>query len=127
MSAIGYINVHAFESNAQIPLSDVAIAITDNNGDAIALRLTNKSGMLDKPIQIQVPDLSESQTPNHSKQPFRTVNIYARKQHFEQIEVQNVQVFPNTTTEQEFEMIPLSEYPESLSLLEIFNVPAQNL
>ncbi len=127
MSAVGYVNVHAFESNAQIPLNDVAIAITDENGDAIALRLTNRNGMLEKSVQIQVPDLSESQTPNSTEQPFTTVNIYARKQNFEQIEVQNVQVFANTVTEQDLEMIPLSEYPENQSLSEIFTVPPQNL
>ena len=40
MSSIGYIQVHAFTSNAQIPLKDVAISIMDTNGSAIALRLT---------------------------------------------------------------------------------------
>ena len=44
MSATGYIQVHAYTSNAQIPLQDVAIAITDPSGKAIALRLTNRSG-----------------------------------------------------------------------------------
>ncbi len=127
MSAIGYVNVHAYESNAQIPLSDVAIAITGENDDAIALRLTNRNGMLDKSIQIQVPDLSESQTPNSAEPPFATVNIYARKQNFEQIEVKNVQVFANTVTQQDLEMIPLSEYPDNQSLLEVFTVPPQNL
>lgn len=127
MSAVGYVNVHTYESKAQIPLKDVAIAITDENGDAIALRLTNRSGMLDKSIPIQVPDLSESQTPNSDQRPFASVNLYARKKGYEQIEVNQVQVFANTVTDQEFEMIPLSEYPENQSLLEIFTVPPQNL
>ena len=127
MSAVGYVNVHTYESNAQIPLKDVAIAITDENGDAIALRLTNRSGMLDRSIPIQVPDLSESQTPNSAQQPFTSVNVHARKKGYEQIEVNQVQIFANTVTDQEFEMIPLSEYPENQSLLEIFTVPPQNL
>lgn len=127
MSAVGYINVHTYESNAHIPLKDVAIAITDENGNAIALRLTNKSGMLDKSVPIQVPDLSESQTPNNAQQPFTSVNVYARKKGYEQIEVNQVQVFANTVTDQEFAMIPLSEHPENQSLLEIFAVPPQNL
>jgi len=55
------------------------------------------------------------------------VNLYARKKGYEQIEVNQVQVFANTVTDQEFEMIPLSEYPENQSLLEIFTVPPQNL
>lgn len=127
MAAIGYINVHTFESNAQIPLSNVAIAITDNKGDAIALRLTNRNGMLDKEIPIEVPDLNESQSPNNTNFPFRAVNIYARKQNYEQIEVKNVQVFANTTTDQELEMIPLPDFPKNQSLLEIFDIPPQNL
>ena len=127
LSATGYVNVHAYESKAQIPLSGVAIAITDEKGDAIALRLTNRNGKLDKAIPIQVPDLIESQTPNNANQPYTSINIYARKHNFEQIEVQRVQVFANVTTDQELEMIPLSEYPENESLLEIFTVTPQNL
>ena len=113
MSAIGYVNVHAYESNAQIPLKNVAIAITDEQGDALSLRLTNRNGMLDKSIEINVPDLSDSQTPNSSQRPYAVVNIHARKEYFEQIVVRNVQVFANTTTQQELEMIPLPEYAEN--------------
>ena len=127
LSATGYVNVHTFESNAQIPLKDVAIAITNESGDAIALRLTNRNGMLDKSIPISVPNLDESQTPNSPERPFSIINIYARKKNFEQIQVQNVQVFANTTTQQELEMIPLPEFPENQSLTEIFRVPPQNL
>lgn len=127
MSATGYVNVHSFESNAQIPLKDVAIAITDEKGDAIALRLTNRNGMLDKTVPIIVPDLSESQSPNSTRPPFSVINIIARKKNYEQIEVQNVQVFANTVTQQELEMIPLAEFPDTHSLSEIFTVPAQNL
>lgn len=127
MSAVGYVNVHTYESNAQIPLNNVAIAITDENGDAIALRLTNRNGMLDKSIPIQVPDLSKSQMPNNDQRPFSSVNVYARKKGYVQIEVKQVQVFANTVTDQEFEMIPLPEYPEDQSLLEIFTVPPQSL
>ena len=127
LSAVGYVNVHSYESNAQIPLRDVAIAITDENGDAIALRLTNRNGMLDKSIPITVPDFSDSQTPAENKQPYATVNIYARKENFEGIIVRNVQVFANTTTQQELEMIPLPEYPENSNISEIFEIPPQNL
>ena len=127
MSAIGYIQVHAYTSYAQIPLQDVAVSITDTNGAAIALRLTNRSGFLDQPIEIEVPDLSASQTPGTGVIPFAIVNIYARLNNYEAIEIENLQVFANTTTLQNLEMIPLSELPSSWNKLEIFNTPPQNL
>lgn len=127
MPATGYINVHTFTSNAQIPIKDTAVTITDNDGDAIALRLTNRNGKLDQAIEIEVPDLSASQSPGTAVVPYTTVNIYARKENFEEIFVQNVQVFANTVTLQNLELIPLSEFPESWNKTETFQTPSQNL
>ena len=127
MSAKGYRQVHAYTSYAQLPLKDVAISITDASGAAIALRLTNRSGFLDVPVEIDVPDLSAGQTPNTGIIPFAVVNLYARLNNYEAIEIENLQVFANTTTLQNLEMIPLSELPNSWNKLEIFNTPAQNL
>ncbi|MBQ6831980.1 MAG: hypothetical protein IJO28_05030 [Oscillospiraceae bacterium] len=127
MSATGYIQVHAYTSNAQIPLKDVAVAITEPTGSAIALRLTDRSGQLPQPVSITVPDLSAGQTPNTGVQPFRTVDLYARLENYEEIEVKGLQVFPNTVTTQNLELIPLSELPEYWNQVELFNTPAQNL
>ena len=127
MSATGYIQVNAYASNAQIPLKDTAIAITDSSGDVIALRLTNRSGQFDEPIAISVPDLSASQTPDTGIVPFAVVNLYAKAENYEEIEANNIQVFPNTVTNQNLELIPLSELPEYWNQVEIFNTPKQNL
>ncbi len=127
MSATGYIQVHAYTSNAQIPLKDVAVAITDTSGSAIALRLTNRNGQFDEPIEITVPDLSAGQSPNTGVIPFASVNIYAKNENYEEIEAKNVQVFPNTVTSQNLELIPLSELPEYWNQVEIFDTPSQNL
>ena len=127
MSAKGYIQVHAYTSYAQIPLKDVAVSITDSGGASIALRLTNRSGFLDEPVEIDVPDLSAGQSPNTGIIPFTSVNLYARLGNYEAIEIENLQVFANTTTLQNLEMIPLSEFPDSYNRFEIFNTPAQNL
>lgn len=127
LAATGYIQVHAYTSNAQIPIQDAAITVTDASGSAIAMRLTNRSGLLDEPIQISVPDLSASLTPNTGIIPFTVVNLYARKENFEAIEIENLQIFADTITLQNLEFIPLSEFPDSWNKAEIFQTPAQNL
>ena len=127
MSSTGYIQVHAYTSFAQIPLQDTAITVTDVSGSAIAMRLTNRSGMLDAPIEIPVPEISASQSPNTGTIPFSVVNLYARKENFEAIEIENLQVFSNTTTLQNLELIPLSELPGIWNKSEIFDTPPQNL
>lgn len=127
MPSTGYIQVHAYTSNAQIPLSGVAVSVTDPQGALIAARLTNKSGQLDLPVAINVPDVSAGQTPNTGIIPYININIYGRIENYEQIEAENVQVFPNTTTIQNLEFIPLSELPGAWNQTEIFRTPAQNL
>ena len=127
MSSTGYIQVHAYTSKAQIPLEDVAIAITDPQGNLIAARLTNKSGQLDTPISVTVPDISAGESPDTGIIPYVDVNIFARKESFEQIESESVQVFPQITTVQNIELIPLSERPEDWNKTEIFKTPAQYL
>ena len=127
LPSTGYIQVNAYTSDARMPLKDVAIAITDTNDTAIALRLTNRSGQLDTPIEIPVPDLSAGQTPNTGVIPYATVNLYARTENYEEIEAKNVQVFPNTITVQDLELIPLSELPEYWNQAEIFDTSKQNL
>ena len=127
MSATGYIQVHAYTSQAQIPIKDAAVAITDTNGSAIALRLTDKSGQLEEPIPITVPDLAVSQTPNTGETPFAVVNLYAKADLYEEIEIENLQVFPDTITVQNLEMIPQAELPDYWNQVEIFNIPPQNL
>lgn len=90
------------------------------------MRLTDRSGKI-TPIAIPTPDLSDSQSPDNVQTPFTLVNLTARLQGYEQIRAENVQVFPNTTTYQELEMIPLSELPNSWNQSETFDTPPQNL
>ena len=126
MPATGYIQVRAYTSTAQFPLKNVAITVTSADGTAIAMRLTDRSGLI-SPIEIPVPDRSESLTPDPPEQPFAIVNLYAHLQGFESIEAENLQVFADTTTLQNLEMIPLAELPEQWDQLVIYDTPPQNL
>ena len=127
ISSIGYIQVHAYTSYAKIPIQYAAIVVTDTSGSAIAMRLTNRNGMLDKPIALDVPDRSASEAPNTGLIPFGVVNLYARAENFEEIHIERLQVFPDTITNQDLELIPLSELPGNWNQAEIFDTPPQNL
>ena len=126
MPANGYIQVRAFESYAQIPLQDVAISATASDGTALAMRLTDRNGKI-VPIEVPAPDLAESQTPGSPEAPFTTVTLNAKRKGYEQITVDDVQVFADTVTLQTLEMIPISELPDRWNQAEIFQTPPQNL
>ena len=126
MNATGYITVHAYTSYAYLPVKDVAITVTTPEGTAIAMRLTDRSGQI-APIEIPVPERIYSQSPNPVERPYATVNLYARAKGFEQIENENLQVFADTTTNQNLLMIPLSELPGAWDKTEVFDTPPQNL
>lgn len=116
----------AYTSLAQIPLENVAITVTATDGTALAMRLTNRNGSID-PIAIPVPALSAGQSPNTGIRPYTPVNLYARLEGFEQVENENLQVFPGTVTRLNLEMIPLSELPSSWDKTAVYDTPAQNL
>ena len=126
MPGNGYIQVQLYASNARIPLENASVAITAEDGTAIAMRITDRSGRI-VPVEIPTPDLSESQSPDPGVIPFTTVNVHARLPRYEQVLLENVQVFPDTVTLQELEMIPLSELPQAWDRLETFDTPSQNL
>ena len=125
MSAVGYIQATAYASKARLPLEDVAVSVVDDEGRLLGLRTTDSSGRT-TPIRLTVPDRSESQSPGQQK-PFVTVNLYARAEGYEQILVRGIQVFADTVTNQELQMVPLSELPGSWKQVEVFDTPPQNL
>lgn len=90
------------------------------------MRLTDRSGKI-TPIDLPVPDLSASQTPDTGEIPFATVNLNARLKGYEQITIDRLQIFADTTTTQDLEMIPLSELPGAWDQSETFDTPPQNL
>ena len=90
------------------------------------MRLTDRSGRI-TPIALPVPDLQESQTPNNTLAPFRVVTLHAQLPNYEQIRIDRLQIFADTITTQNLEMIPLSELPSQLDESETFDTPPQNL
>ena len=126
MSTTGYIQVRAYTGRAKYPLKDVALTVTAADGTAIAMAITDRNGLI-SPIPLPVPDKEDSLRPDPPETPFATVNLYARLRGYEQVEAENLQVFADTTTVQNLEMIPLAELPDQWSQTVIFDTPPQNL
>jgi hypothetical protein len=104
----------------------VAISVTASDGTVLAMRLTDRSGKI-VPIEIPAPELAESQTPDSPEAPFTRVTLNAKRKGYEQITVDDVQIFADTVTLQNLEMIPISELPDRWDRAEIFQTPPQNL
>lgn len=122
----GYIEVNAYTSSAKIPLENVAITVVAPDGTALGVRLTNRNGLI-TPIEIPVPEVSAGLTPDTGVRPYTPVNLYAQLPGYEQRENLNLQVFPNTVTRLNLEMIPLSELPANWDKISVYNTPPQNL
>lgn len=126
MSDIGYLQARAYASSAQLPLRDVAVSITDEDGNAIAMRLTDRSGVI-SPVQIPVPDRFESQEPDAEETPYSLVNLMAYRKGYDTIEAKHLQVFAGTVTYQELEMIPMSEHSATNEDTIFYDTPSQDL
>ena len=100
--------------------------IADSNNKVIAMGLTDTNGKFG-PIAISAPDRIDSLQPGSATQPFSTVNVHARLEKYEQIEADDIQLFANTVTTQNLEMIPLAELPDKWTKTELFYTPPQNL
>ena len=126
MSAIGYIQARAYTSSAQLPLRGVTVVVTAPDGTAIAMRTTDRSGLIPV-IQIPVPDLSESREPGADECPYAQVNMFAYLGGFGPIESKNIQVFADTTTFQNIMLVPLSQLPRGTENSLNVVTPPQNL
>lgn len=126
ITSTGFLKAHVFTSNAQIPLRNTAIVITAEDGTGIAMRLTDRSGLI-RTIEIPVPAKAASLTPDSDEIPYTIVNLYARKKGYEPIYAEHLQIFAGTTTFQDLEMIPLPEFPDASSQIIIYDTPSQDL
>lgn len=126
MSAIGYIQARAYTSSAQLPLRGVTVVVTAPDGTAIAMRTTDRSGLIPV-IQIPVPDWLESREPGADECPYAHVNMFAYLGGFGPFESKNIQVFADTTTFQNIMLVPLSQLPRGTENSLNVVTPPQNL
>lgn len=128
--AVGYILVNVYTSRAQLPLQNAYVTVTSGNLPEVKLlgfRTTNENGTTDL-ISVETPNVDLSLTPTPPEvQPFSTCNIRISHPEYYTAIINDVQVFANTQTVQEVELIPLEENSEPQNRLIRTTVPIQNL
>ena len=125
----GSLLVRTYIADMLIPIRDVRVTVTENNGNGeeiIAFRLTDENGKTEI-IEIDTPDMELSLDQNNTLKPFTSVNIRVEKEGFIIFIIKNVQVFANRLSEQNIEMIPLPEKSEYDEFSNTFTVTPQNL
>ncbi len=125
----GSLLVRTYIADMLIPVRDVRVTVTENNGNGeeiLAFRLTDENGKTDI-IEIDTPDMELSLDQNNTLKPFTSVNIKVEKEGFIIFIIQNVQIFANRLSEQDIEMIPLPEKSEYDEFSNTFTVTPQNL
>lgn len=120
----GYFITHVYTANAQIPIPDATVVITQGN-QLLATRTTNISGIT-APLAIPTPDASASQSPG-TERPFAVIDVVVDHPEYIRISAKNIQIFPGVTTHQDFQLIPTTLLPESWDQTENLNTPPQNL
>lgn len=129
----GKITAYVYTSSSQIPIRDAVVTVSSFNADGgrdiKGVRVTDSNGKT-SPIELDAPDYDDSRTPENNTtdpQPFSVCEVRVDSAAFESVIVENVQVFAQTTTVQNVEMIPLKENATTQDDVQIFNVTPQNL
>lgn len=128
MAADGYLIVRTYSSSGEMPVVGATVSIMEqheNGARLIATRITDRSGRT-TPIKISAPNKSESLSPGVAA-PFTDVNIMVEHIGFERVLIENAQIFADIITEQNIEMIPLGEQPDTFNMTEIVDITPQAL
>lgn len=129
LDAFGTILTRVYTSRAQIPVSGATVAFTQRGAEGrhklLAVRVTDGNGRT-TPVQVSTPDAAASESPG-TVEPFAVCDIWAESPGYELLVVENVQIFPNTETIQDLELIPLPEQTDALLPEHPVNIPPQSL
>ena len=126
--AKGYIIARAYTSRGIIPIANANVSVTsvaDGGRVLLGFRVTDENG-LTTPIELETPDVDLSLEPNQ-EQGFAAYNIRIEHPDFYTYFVRDAQVFPNTTTVQNAELVPIEAQTSPQDAVEEFQVTPQNL
>ena len=111
MATSGTLVTRVFTGRGELPVAGATISVVrrDPQGqmDLLSVQVSDASGDT-VPLVIDTPHLDLSQSPGSSV-PFAVVDIWADRQGFELLVIEDVQIFPGVTSLQELPLIPRPE------------------
>lgn len=116
----GYLTVRTFLAQKILPVEGTTVIITQS-GKTDNIFFSDESG-LTPTAEYDAPEMEQSETPNNTSAPFYTVDITAKLDGFFTTKITGVQIFPDRTTIQNINMIPVTDYMKN-STIEINTRP----
>lgn len=97
----GKLQINTYNETVALPLSDIKIQISlaSNPDKIISETITNNSGKSDI-LELEAPPVEYSLTPNSSFRPYEEYNIKISQPGFENINIEHVQILPDSVAEQ---------------------------
>ncbi len=103
----GLLRVNAFLSSVGYPAENVRVQIRDETGELISELRTDEEGQL-PPVRLPAPPAEYSQD-SEMPRPFSQYDVRAELEGYNDVEIGNVQIFPDSTAVQNFSMVPQYE------------------
>ncbi|MBR4307958.1 MAG: spore cortex-lytic protein [Oscillospiraceae bacterium] len=128
MASNGFLRVRVYTSEAQLPVEDATVTVTqsaERGSDLIATRITDESGLIEL-LTLPTPDRTESLQAG-TPVPYAFVDIVVDHPEYERVLVENAQIFAGIITEQNVALLPIEERPAVWNLTEIFRITPQPL
>ena len=124
----GYLRIFVTEANGTIPVPGARVVITeyaeDGSGGAVYSLRTNDDGLTET-ASLPTPDVRESQSPG-ALRPYGLYGINVDAAGFYPVEHAAVPVFPGITSDQQVNLLPLSEedaMPGAFGQVMIYETP----
>jgi hypothetical protein len=105
------IQVRTADGSIPVPGAVVRVKLYQNDTPILARLLTDSSGLTDT-IEVETPGKEQSLSPSSNKDVYTSLLVQVDKEGFYSQEFIGVFIFPEITTVQTVNLLPLAEYTE---------------
>lgn len=106
--AIGYLTIQARTAHDAVPLSDVQITVTDDQGNTLYQLVTDENGESQK-VPLETLDQSFSQNAYFMGTPFISYNVLAQAAGFDSLYISEIPIYEGENAILPLNLIPMQE------------------